>query len=372
MTPGKPRETAWPLAASPSAAVRLRARGRAALAWGLAGFACVQIALALAVESWRPELRDPEYGHKLASLKKELADEPGRPLVVALGSSRLAMGLRPHDLPPCGPAGGPEPLVFNFALMGGGPTLDLLSLHRLLAQGIRPDGVVVECWPPLWNASDPLIEENVIAENRLSAGDVSLLRHYWTRPRLLYQEWCQSRLSPWFSLRFVLMAHYLPGWLPMETRREWTWQAADDSGWLHSPFADEAAERAHRLLVTRTQYESVLQQFRISATADRATRELLAVCRRQGIHVAMLLMPESKEFQGLYPPAVRGQADDYFQRLGREYGVPLIDARDWSSDADFLDGYHLFPRAATTFTRRFGHEVLRPLLDGSLRAQEGK
>src|SRR5260370_500993 len=83
-----------------------------------------------------------------------------------------------------------------------------VRLRRLLAQGIRPDWVVVECWPPLWNASDPLIEENVIAENRLSAGDVWLLRHYWTRPRLLYQEWCQSRLSPWFSLRFVLMSHY--------------------------------------------------------------------------------------------------------------------------------------------------------------------
>src|SRR5437773_1756469 len=197
MVPGEVRETAGPITAgdAPSAAAaRLRLRGRASLAWGLAVFACLQLGLAFVIEQWRPELRDPEFGHKLASLKKHLAEESGRPLVVTLGSSRLAMGLRPKLLPRCGSVDGPEPLVFNFALMGGGPTLDLLSLHRLLAAGIRPDCVVVECWPPLWNASDPLVEENVIAENRLSRSDLALVRRYWNQPYRLYQEWCQSRL----------------------------------------------------------------------------------------------------------------------------------------------------------------------------------
>src|SRR3954454_12262813 len=46
---------------SPSAAAGLRTRGRSALAWVLAVFACTQFALAVVVERWRPELRDPEH-----------------------------------------------------------------------------------------------------------------------------------------------------------------------------------------------------------------------------------------------------------------------------------------------------------------------
>src|SRR5262249_39956547 len=55
---------------------------------------------------------------------------------------------------------------------------------------------------------------------------------------------------------------------------------------------------------------------------------------------------------------VRAETDRYLGRLGAEYGVPLIDTRDWMNDTDFADGFHLWPEAAAVFTERFAPEVL--------------
>src|SRR5947209_8176458 len=125
------------------------ARPRAALVWGLILFAAVQAASAAVVEWWRPEYRDPEYGHKLAGLRRRLRGEPGRPLAVVLGSSRVEMGFRPDVLPAYRPAGGPPALVHNFALSASGPVRELLALRRLLDAGIRPRWALIEVLGPI-------------------------------------------------------------------------------------------------------------------------------------------------------------------------------------------------------------------------------
>ena len=38
-------------------------------------------------------------------------------------------------------------VVFNFGLWGAGPGTSLLTLHRLLAEGTRPDLVLIEVLP---------------------------------------------------------------------------------------------------------------------------------------------------------------------------------------------------------------------------------
>src|SRR5438105_11251 len=112
------------------------ARGRAAVLWGIAAFVLGQLALIIVLERWRPDLCDPEYGWRLDRLEKQLAAEPDRPLLVALGSSRVGCGLRPEALPPCCLENGKRPLVFNMSLTASGPVMDLLCLRRLLDRGI--------------------------------------------------------------------------------------------------------------------------------------------------------------------------------------------------------------------------------------------
>src|SRR4051812_49644316 len=86
-------------------------RARSDVLWCLGGFCLLQVGLVVAMEHWRPEYRDLEYGVKRALLRQRLQEQPGRPLVLVLGSSRVFNGFRPEVLP-CPPGG--EAVYFNF------------------------------------------------------------------------------------------------------------------------------------------------------------------------------------------------------------------------------------------------------------------
>src|SRR5262245_8761291 len=60
------------------------------LLWLLAGFTLCQVVLAVAIDCWLGAVRDPEFAGKLERLQARLAEAPGRPLVLMLGSSRTA------------------------------------------------------------------------------------------------------------------------------------------------------------------------------------------------------------------------------------------------------------------------------------------
>ena len=42
-------------------------------------------------------------------------------------------------------------MLFNFGMVGAGPLVELVVLRRLLAEGVRPDLLLVEVLPPLFN-----------------------------------------------------------------------------------------------------------------------------------------------------------------------------------------------------------------------------
>jgi hypothetical protein len=124
--------------------------------------------------------------------------------------------------------------------------------------------------------------------------------------------------------------------------------------------------RRHRVELNREQFEVGLRQYHICPGPDCALRELLALCRTEGIPAGLIVMPESSEHRSWYPAAARAELAAYLDRLKREFHVPLIDARCWIADADFYDSHHLWPRGAATFTRRFQVEALEPFLQGKL------
>ena len=74
-------------------------RACAALLWALAAFAALQVATVAVLEYRFPGLRDEEYGHKLGRLRKRLAEMPGRPLVLFMGTSRTLNGVIPSACP---------------------------------------------------------------------------------------------------------------------------------------------------------------------------------------------------------------------------------------------------------------------------------
>jgi hypothetical protein len=313
-----------------------------------------EMALTLAGRYWRPDLSDPEYGGKLARLKERLAEGPaGRPLVLALGSSRAAMGIRPDAL---GTDSGP--LFFNFALVGSGPVMELCCLRRLLADGIRPHAVLVECWPPFWHEEGCYAEEKRLTPYRIGWDDLQLLCAYSPESSELRRAWWQARLLPACFSRLLLLNRFAPAWVHWSNRMDDHWSGLDDWGWLRCPHSNPDAAAYHaRVEQARQYYVPVFQQYHLSEVADRAMRDLLQLCRREAIAVTLYLMPEGSAFRSWYPPAVQTATDSYLQQLRREYGVGLIDGRAWAEDGELLDGFHLLPDGAARFTTRLARNA---------------
>jgi hypothetical protein len=333
--------------------------GRPILVWTLLFYLGFQVALTAITDHWLPVLRDPEYGHKLARLQTRLGERPGRELIVILGSSRSGYGFRPDVVSAWPSLTGEPPIVFNFAMTGSGPIMELLCLRRLLRAGIHPDRLFIEVLPPSLHQEGAWAEMAWLNINRLGWRDLQLVRRYSASPEKLWFDWCRSQSTPWFTQRFCIMSRYAAGWCPWETRQD-IWLGLDRSGWMVYPHTIlDAAEHRRAVEFARRQYALPLDHFRITAVADRALRELLSVCRHQGIAATLVLMPEGTEFQSWYAPEARAQIDHYLPSVSREYDVPLVDARCWLPDNAFFDSHHLHPDGATAFTQRFAREMSR-------------
>jgi hypothetical protein len=320
------------------------------LCWAALFFGCLQVGIGLVLDSWLPDVRDPEYALKERQLRARRAEAPGRPLVVALGSSRTLLGLQAGRL-----GQGGQAVVYNFGVVGCGPVLEGVYLRRLLAADVRPDLLLVEVLPPALNrAGDRTLEEDWLQAARLGPAEVARLRAYHSRPASLLGRWCQARCLPCTRPQAGLRCR-LGLDRPAGAWDSYGWQAYPQRG-LTPAARRRMTDLAHQ------QYHEALGEFRLAEGPARALDDLLDRCRREGIPVALVIMPEAAEFRGFYPPGLRAGLMDYVVKLSREKGVPLIDASAWVGDAGFRDGHHLLPEGAAEFTDRFGREALGPLL----------
>jgi len=338
-------------------------QARGSLVWALAAFVALQAALSIVMDRWLPELRDPEYGAKLHRLRALQAERPGEPLILVIGSSRSAMGLRPASFPACHMGDGRSPLVFNFGMTGYGPVQELALLDRLLRDGVRPEQVMIEVHPLLLHQENGYGEETWLNVNCLDWDDLCLVSRYASRAGVLRRQWLESRLWPWHSRRFLILDRFMPRWAPPETRQN-AWSSLDARGWLpHHRQRVTAEEYRQGQEHARREYQPALEGFRVTGLADRAMCELLELCSRESIAAALYVMPEGSEFRSWYPPAARGEIEAYLAKLSRQYGCPCYDAAAWCADEDFWDGHHLLPGGARRFSARFGREAMQPMLE---------
>jgi hypothetical protein len=337
------------------AARRLTQKARGRLLWLLAGFALSQAVLAVAVDGWLEGVRDPEYAAKLQRLQARMRESPGRPLVLALGSSRTAFGLDARGL---SERPGGQALVFNFAQMGGGPLLHQVVLRRLLDRGIRPDLLYVEVVPNMMAARGRrLMEERRLDAARLCAGEVWRLRPYYSQPYRLLGGWALARLLPCYRHQAELR-----GLLTGEETAGPAVAGLDSHGWHARRDLPDAEYRRQTAALVRGQNAEFCACPALAAEPVAALESLLSVCRGEGIPVALVLMPEGDSFRALYTAQARAALDGLLRRLERDWGVRVVDARTWVDEAGFWDSHHLLAGGARRFTERFGREALDPVM----------
>jgi hypothetical protein len=263
-----------------------------------------------------------------------------------------------------GPIDHQFPLVFNFGVLGGGPMYELVFLHRLLAEDIQPELVLIEVHPPLLNSVAELKGALAPDARRCDVHDLGVLLRNVNEPARLCAEWLWLRLAPCHWYRHAILSQAAPPWVTTQpVLNIHSFNRSDDFGWIASPWeVPSEAERRRRSLWTAEAYEPAIANFAVSSDADRALREQLQICRDQGIGAALVIMPEETTYRRIFSRRTGARTEEYLDRLCREFDVPMLDARHWCQDADFSDAQHRVPDGADRFTERLTGEALRPWL----------
>lgn len=346
----------------------LSTRGRAAVVWGLAAFALIQLSLASSIELWRPELRDPIYGNKLEQLRRCIATAPqDAPLVLMLGSSRAVHGLDAALVErQLGEAGQTAATVYNFGIPGAGPVTELVCLKRLLAEGIRPDLVLVEVLPPMLAGQVLSFDQTQFPASRLWQREIPLVERYTQDvfpEQRLGSDWWRGWWTPAFTHRFAILCKLCPSFVPPEGNAH-LFAKFDERGWCAMPDQVRTPERLESALKTaRSEYESLLGQFQIGGASCRALEELLETCRQEQIATALVVMPEGDAFRSWYPQQAWRQIEERLSELSARFSAPLINGREWVSEEQFVDSHHLVCSGAQRFSKRLGERVI-PLIGG--------
>jgi hypothetical protein len=323
----------------------------------VAFYVLAALGLNVLMDRWCPAAFEKVYRIKWQGLCQLAGDEPDRPLVVMVGSSRTEGAFQAELLEGLPGPNGRSLTAYNFGVPAAGPIHEYLYLREMLGQGIRPHLLLVEFLPPLFNdAKSRLIsEENWTIPEWASATQMVHMAPYFVRPVRKGRIWLESRLAPWYVYRLPLHNWVWCHWDPANDlapdpypHDRWGCRYAE-------PLTD--AERARRWRIAR-QYVPSLRQFRTGAEPIRAMHDLLKCCRREQIPVVLVLTPESAAFRSWYSPECLAVMADLLGELRTTYGVEVIDARQWLEDDDeFMDGHHLQESGARKFTTRLIAEV---------------
>ncbi|HEX5442446.1 MAG TPA: DUF1574 family protein [Pirellulales bacterium] len=336
--------------------VSLSSEARRSLCWGLLGFAAIQLSLAIGIELWLPQLRDPLYGDKLHQLRRRIAaGGPEKPLAIMLGSSRTIHAFDAAQWEELAESRRRPMVAYNFGVPGAGPLTQLVCLRRLLADGVRPDLLLVEVFPPMLTGTTPAFDFGQFPPERLWRPELGLIERYAQAlgvPASLAPAWYSAWCAPAFSHRFALQRMLWPRLLPTEGCGHLLAQF-DPGGWNRlEPAAVPRERRVSGLKQAKREYLGLLTNYELGGPACAALEELLGICHHEQIATVLVVMPEGPTFQSWYRPGAWPQVADYINRLSRRFAMPVVDAHDWMSDEQFVDSHHLLAPAAEEFSKR--------------------
>ncbi len=311
------------------------------------------LAYRVALDQGPPLLRDPEYGVRLARLHERMAEHPGRPPVVIVGSSRTGMGIRPGVGEPAGPA---DPLLFNLSLSGGGPLLQVLTVRRLHADGLTPAAVVLEFWPPML-VGGIYHEQGRIDPPRLRPCDEPSVRQFYWSPDTAWAARYGDTVLPLYGVRQPLMNQVAPHLLSWNQRTDRGWRTADAWGWW--PAWDQvSAEKAEEGWPdVEKAYRPRYANYRIDPQHAAAYRAAVAELRGRGVPILIVRMPETERFRTLQTPEGEALADEFLKSITDKHSLEVLDCRQWAETEELPDGFHLTTRGAERVSRRLVGEV---------------
>jgi hypothetical protein len=338
----------------------LRQRTRATLWWGVATFVVCQAGLRLFIDSCYPEFRDPTFEIKARALQEAIAGSVFPPVCVYMvGSSITGNGFHAKLVEerlckeldrPC--------LVFNMSSRNSGPLTDLVWVRRLLDRGIRPNLVLIEFAPFLFNGPTP-IDLPRLPYYTLEQGDLDVMERYG-QDSDLRRKWRECQWAPSYGHRLTILNCLAPFLVPIADRLH-LWAEYDERFWyLQEPRAKEELDRIKREI--RTIFEPSLANFTAGAASLQALVELLSLLEKEGIPAAIVMMPQGPTMCGFFHEGAVNELREKVVALGGRHGCRFVDASGWLNEDEFGDYYHPTTAGACIFSNRLAAEFLIPTL----------
>lgn len=308
-----------------------------------------QVFILLLTNVFARDFWDSQYAQKDDFLQARMAEKPGKPVWLVIGSSRILDGVD------AGLMNGPDsPVVFNFGLGGADLLREYICLRRAIADGIKPQRVGIEVIGAFMHSNLDGFVTNQTLAIRLRPSELDCIDEYSSAPAVTKAFWWESRLNPGYKLAVRLPSH------PMRSfPRFWLGDKPpyDKWGWWRYEVRPLDAAYQKRLDDERGPYEALVKNFEVSQKYDATLHKILALCKSHNINVFLLRMPESPEFRKFYNADANQKIDAYLNKITKESGVALVDANLWIAEEGFFDGHHLNGNGAEEFTRRLAEEL---------------
>jgi hypothetical protein len=335
-------------------------RARRTVLCGIGLFVILQLLLSAYIHLIAPESCDAEYALRIASYRRRTAQSPAALTVFVLGSSRTFYGLQGEEFERrLAEITGRQVVVCNLGNPGGGPVSHLLTTQRLLADGIRPDLMIVEVLPGLLAGQVPLheIDEGRIPTKTLRHSEVELLTRYGRPERQVsnYQVWL-ANLVPCHNYRIELVNLVAPRLFRYDYQL-----TRDFDRFGGHEFAFKRRETGRLLDLQRESWMHYLHGFELGQRQTQAVRETIDDCREAGVSIALLVTPEGPEFQSWYQPGDWEKIDGFLATLANDEQIPVINGHDWLNEDAFVDSHHMLAHGAREFSLRLAEHVWAPL-----------
>lgn len=324
---------------------RRAVKSRRAIAWAFFGILAINGALALMLDQFRPDLRDPEYKLVSEILHQRVEERPHDKLILFLGSSRVALGIDAGEISE------PGTLAYNFGIPGAGPFMMNVNWDRLIEEGIRPDEVVIELMHPFYNsAKGPTLDHAFLDASRLSVQEASTLVGYGNRSAMSLRRMGIARLFPAMRHGRELSEAAGVGRLHAEKQIDLPPIKTDAFGYRALDVPLRLREGMRKL--AHQQYDIYYPNFVLAEDPAARLRKLIRKITEMGIKVRLLMTPEGQEFRGMMSPEMKNGVDYFVNSIRIEFDIDVIDARDWMPDSAFYDQHHLLPEGAKDFARK--------------------
>ena len=308
-----------------------------------------------------PDFWDPQFGLKRDYLLARLKENPGHPLWLVMGSSRVESDLRLVQVLDRMQKKN-APLIFDFGLSGSDLFRQYICLQRLMKDGPKPQLVGIEISGPLLHNEESYFVNSPNLVVRARRDEIDEYCSFSKQPALTRSIWERSRIDPTYKYGMKL-PHQTRAFRLIPFPLVWRLEKHfyDKWGWVTVPPAPISKEEYDRgFKITKSYFGNLPADFKVSRNNERALRGILDLCKKSQVRVFLVQMPDSRDLQALYTSQQSARIALFLQQIQKDYDVPIIDASSWLTDpADFTDGSHLNATGVAKFTPRFVDEILK-------------